>query len=66
MVCGYDLFALANGWLDVTDVCCVGTNAFTLYSVCACVSVCAADFGVSAKNKKTANKRATFIGTPYW
>ena len=34
--------------------------------VCVCVSVCAADFGVSAKNKKTANKRATFIGTPYW
>ena len=25
-----------------------------------------ADFGVSAKNKKTLQKRATFIGTPYW
>ncbi|EDO48741.1 predicted protein, partial [Nematostella vectensis] len=25
-----------------------------------------ADFGVSAKNKKTLQKRSTFIGTPYW
>jgi serine/threonine protein kinase len=25
-----------------------------------------ADFGVSAKNKKTMQKRTTFIGTPYW
>jgi serine/threonine protein kinase len=29
-------------------------------------SIRLADFGVSAKNKKTLNKRATFIGTPYW
>ena len=26
----------------------------------------AADFGVSAKNKNTMDKRGTFIGTPYW
>lgn len=25
-----------------------------------------ADFGVSAKNKNTFDKRGTFIGTPYW
>lgn len=25
-----------------------------------------ADFGVSAKNKNTYDKRGTFIGTPYW
>lgn len=26
----------------------------------------AADFGVSAKNMKTLQKRDSFIGTPYW
>lgn len=26
----------------------------------------AADFGVSAKNVKTLQKRDSFIGTPYW
>lgn len=26
----------------------------------------AADFGVSAKNLKTLQKRDSFIGTPYW
>jgi len=25
-----------------------------------------ADFGVSAKNERTVDKRDTFIGTPYW
>jgi serine/threonine-protein kinase 10 len=25
-----------------------------------------ADFGVSAKNKKTLQRRESFIGTPYW
>lgn len=31
-----------------------------------CVLCHAADFGVSAKNENTLQKRSTFIGTPYW
>lgn len=30
------------------------------------ISLIAADFGVSAKNKHTLQKHDTFIGTPYW
>ena len=32
---------------------------------CICF-VSIADFGVSAKNKKTLQRRDSFIGTPYW
>ncbi|GIX70606.1 hypothetical protein CEXT_283311 [Caerostris extrusa] len=31
-----------------------------------CHEMCKADFGVSAKNKDTLQKRDSFIGTPYW
>lgn len=31
-----------------------------------CIFLSTADFGVSAKNKNTYDKRGTFIGTPYW
>ena len=30
------------------------------------LTLLAADFGVSAKNKNTMQKHTTFIGTPYW
>lgn len=45
------------------------SHIFSLNTVCALsiyVLFHTADFGVSAKNDNTLQKRSTFIGTPYW
>ena len=39
---------------------------FTCLVVSMFIFCFAADFGVSAKNKKTLQRRESFIGTPYW
>ena len=39
------------------------TLLYVMFMMFFCIS---ADFGVSAKNKNTYDKRGTFIGTPYW
>lgn len=42
-------------------------NKPTTYEVYCCnLLLLSADFGVSAKNTKTLQRRDSFIGTPYW
>ena len=48
-------------WLAVLGLSLKGT-----FSDCLFICYHAADFGVSAKNKKLSQRRDTFIGTPYW
>lgn len=63
-----DIFEVAS--LPLTEKCFWGNsfNCLTSYYlfIYFCLFILAADFGVSAKNNKTLQRRDSFIGTPYW